>query len=189
VAAHQGPPDPRILRRHRRAAGREGRWSVDAVSAQAVPPEPTLAAINAYLDRFDLLRSLDLGQVDLAGLSAQMVKHMIDRHRSFSAIRWVSPSLPFVMLCGRRFCGDRPVGRGALARRFFETGACPAGPELVPVSAWIDSCGPETLLLEHSVANRQHGAVMTILWDPTDVAVTRPATATLPFVTSRVTTS
>jgi len=99
-------------------------------------------------------------------------------------IRWVAPSLPFVMLCGRRFCGGRPVGPGALARRFFETGACSEDPELVPASAWIDGCGPEVRILEHSVANREHGAVMTILWDPTDMSMTRPAAATLPFVTA-----
>ena len=34
------------------------------------------------------------------------------------------------------------------------------------------------------MANREHGAVMTILWDPTDVDLTRPAAATLPFVTA-----
>jgi hypothetical protein len=48
----------------------------------------------------------------------------------------------------------------------------------------IDGCGPEVRILEHSVANREHGAVMTILWDPTDVSLARPAVATLSFVTA-----
>jgi hypothetical protein len=99
-------------------------------------------------------------------------------------IQWVSPSLPFALLCGRRLCGGRPVGLGALARRFFATGAYPDDPDLVPASAWIEGCGPDARLLEHSVANRAHGAVMTILWDPMDVCPTRPARATLPWVTS-----
>lgn len=99
-------------------------------------------------------------------------------------IRWVSPSLPTLMLCGRRIRGGRPVGPGALARRFFETGVCPPEPELVPASAWIEGCRSDAALLEHSVANREHGAVMTILSDPADVSMERPAIATLPFVTA-----
>jgi hypothetical protein len=47
-------------------------------------------------------------------------------------IRWVAPSLPFVMLCGRRFCGGRPVGSGALARGFFESGVCPVDGSVIP---------------------------------------------------------
>lgn len=34
------------------------------------------------------------------------------------------------------------------------------------------------------MANRAHRAVMTILWDLTDVSLTRPAVVTLPFVTA-----
>jgi Zn-dependent peptidase ImmA (M78 family) len=99
-------------------------------------------------------------------------------------IQWIAPSLPFVMLCGQRLRPGRLVGPGALARRFFDTGVCPDDPALVPTSAWVAGCGPEARLLEHSVANREHGAVMTILWDPADTSIVRPAIATLPFVTA-----
>ena len=64
------------------------------------PPEPTPAAINAYLDRFDLLRSLDLGQVDLAGLSAQMVKHMIELVERYDVkeLRRFAPAKRYVLV-------------------------------------------------------------------------------------------
>ena len=99
-------------------------------------------------------------------------------------IKWIAPSLPFVMLCGNRLRPGREVGPGALARQFFDTGVCLEDPQLVPTSAWVAGCGPEARILEHSVANAEGQVVMTILWDPTDTGIPRPAMATLPFVTA-----
>lgn len=99
-------------------------------------------------------------------------------------IRWISPSLPFVMLCGNRLRPGRMVGSGALARRFFDTGVCPDDPELVPAAAWIADCGPEPRLVEHSVANPEGQAVITLLSESTHRYIPRPAFASLPFVTA-----
>ncbi|HEU4733432.1 MAG TPA: ImmA/IrrE family metallo-endopeptidase [Kofleriaceae bacterium] len=98
-------------------------------------------------------------------------------------LRVAAPSLPFAWLCGRRFWAGRPVGHGALARRFFDGNGYPEEPELVPASAWIDGCDRDAVLLEHSVVT-QGGRVLTLLSEPTDVAMTRPAAATLPVVSA-----
>lgn len=94
-------------------------------------------------------------------------------------IKWIAPSLPFLMLCGNRIRPGRQVGPVSLVRRFLDTGICPDDPELVPTSAWVAGCGAEAQLLEHSVANPEHKVVMTILWDPTSADSPRPATASL----------
>lgn len=99
-------------------------------------------------------------------------------------IRWIGPSLPFAMLCGNRLRPGRPVGPGALARRAFDTGRCPEGPELVPAAAWIAGCGPEARIMEDSIADAEGQVSMTMLWDPTDTGIPRPALATPPFVTA-----
>jgi hypothetical protein len=91
----------------------------------------------------------------------------------------VWPSLPFLMLCGGRIWPDQPIGPGALARRFFDTGTPCGLPELVPASAWLTGCGPELRLQEHSIACPELGAVITMLWDPAESDTPRPPEATL----------
>lgn len=106
--------------------------------------------------------------------------------RGLHGTRWWHRRYARTRGCAANACRSigRPVGPGALAHRFFETGVCSPEPELVPAPAWIEGRRSDAALLEHSVVNREHGAVMTILSDPTDVSMERPAIATLPFVTA-----
>jgi hypothetical protein len=102
----------------------------------------------------------------------------------YGRIRWIYPSLPFLMLCGPRLCSERAVGPGALARRFFDRGHCPEEPRLVPASAWIDDCScPDAQIMEQSVALGQD-TVMSVLWYPANAREERPAMVTLPYVTA-----
>jgi hypothetical protein len=176
-----------------RPCGPHGDASEDAANGFAsaiLMPSHTVAA---FCDRFPMTFDVPMQLADTCGVpwipSALRIIESSWRACALAfsqhgRIRWASPSLPFAMLCGRRFCAGRPVGRGALARRFFDGGTCPEDPALVPASAWIDCACPEVQLLEHSVANQTHGAVMTMLWLPTDVSAERPAIATLPYVTA-----
>jgi hypothetical protein len=81
----------------------------------------------------------------------------------------------------RRAAGGSGRARAAVLRWRH----LPDDPELVPASAWIHRGCPEVQILEYSVANRTHGAVMTMLWLPTDVGAERPAIATLPYLCDR----
>ena len=102
----------------------------------------------------------------------------------YGRLQWIAPSLPFLMLCGNRLRPGRMVGPGALARRFFDTGVCPATSAMVPASAWVADCDPEARLQEHSVATMDGCMAVTILWDPNELGYSRPATATLPVVST-----
>jgi hypothetical protein len=176
-----------------RPCGHRGDASEDAANGFASAVLMPSHTVASFCDRFPMTIDVPMQLADTCGVpwvpsalriiesSWRVCALAFSQH---GRIRWVSPSLPFAMLCGRRFGGGRPVGRGALARRFFDDGICPEDPELVPASAWVDCGCPDVQLLEHSVANRERSAVMTMLWLPTDVGAERPAMATLPYVTA-----
>lgn len=67
---------------------------------------------------------------------------------SRAAVCWVQPSRS---------------AQGALARRYFETGAPCGEPALVPASAWLAGCGPEAQIQEHSIEAPTLGTVVTVL--------------------------
>ena len=176
-----------------RPCGHRGDATEDAANGFASAVLMPSHTVASFCDRFPMTIDVPMQLAETSGVpwipsalriiesSWRVCALAFSQHRR---IRWVSPSLPFALLCGRRFCGGRPVGPGALARRFFDGGTCPDGPELVPASAWVDAGCPDVQLLEHSVANRTHGVVMTMLWLPTDVSAARPEIATLPYVTA-----
>lgn len=75
-------------------------------------------------------------------------------------IRGIWPSLPFLILYPGRIVPGQPIGPGALARRFYDTGAPCGAPELVPFSAWLAGCCPEAMIQEHSTAYPELGIVL-----------------------------
>lgn len=89
-------------------------------------------------------------------------------------IQWASPSLRLLgVMDVARFLEGKPIGEGALARRFADTGSLGHGPELVPARAWIDGVSDDTWLQEHSMPTDQPGTVLTMLWAPSDPDVPR----------------
>lgn len=68
----------------------------------------------------------------------------------------------------QRFAEGKPVGEGALARRFYDTGTLAREPQLVPAGAWIEGMGANTWIHEHTMQNSQPGTVLTMLWVPGD---------------------
>jgi hypothetical protein len=93
-------------------------------------------------------------------------------------IRGIWPSLPFLMLCSGRIVPGQSIGPGALARRFYDTGAPCGAPELVPSSAWLAGCCPEAMIQEHSTAYPELGIVLSMLWDASESEAPRPPEAT-----------
>jgi hypothetical protein len=158
-------------------------------SVVLLPPE----TVAVFCDRAPMTIDIPMQLADTCGVSWESAALRIAESSwqicavVFSQqgrIRWIAPSLPFARLCGVNLRPGRRVGAGALARRFFDTGTCPDDPELVPTSAWIAGYASDARILEHSVTNRAHGAVMTVLWDPSGASAARPAQVTLPLVTS-----
>lgn len=90
------------------------------------------------------------------------------------AIRWVSPSLRFLGYTHRTMRGEgQPIGRGSLARRFFDTGLLRSQPTLVPAAAWIDCLSDQAWIQEHSVETGEPGTVLTMLWASGEPAMAR----------------
>lgn len=112
----------------------------------------------------------------LTEVSWRVCAVVISQH---GVMRGIWPSLPFLMLFAGRIWRDDPLGRGSLARRFFDTGEPCGFPELVPASAWLTGVGPELKLQEHSVAFPADNVVFTMLWDAAESDAPRPAEATI----------
>jgi hypothetical protein len=90
-------------------------------------------------------------------------------------IRWMSPSLRFLILTGQQTLNaSRTVGHGALARRYFDTETLGDEPALVPVAAWIDGLtAGSAKILEHSIELEEPGTVLSILWASNEPEVPR----------------
>jgi hypothetical protein len=92
-------------------------------------------------------------------------------------IQWASPSLRLLgFMDVSRFPEGKPIGAGALARRFVDTGRLRRDPDLVPASAWIDGVSDDTWIQEHSMPTCQPGTVLTMLWAPNEPDVPRELT-------------
>jgi len=92
-------------------------------------------------------------------------------------IQWASPSLRLLgFMDVSRFPEGKPIGAGALARRFVDTGRLRRDPDLVPASAWIDGVSDGTWIQEHSMPTCQPGTVLTMLWAPNEPDVPRELT-------------
>lgn len=92
-------------------------------------------------------------------------------------IQWASPSLRLLgFMDVARFPEGKPIGEGALARRFADTGRVGHDPELVPARAWIDSVSDDAWIQEHSMPTGQPGTVLTMLWAPNEPDVPRELT-------------
>jgi hypothetical protein len=92
-------------------------------------------------------------------------------------IQWASPSMRLLgLMDGPSFPEGKPIGKGALARRFFDSGRLVRAPELVPAAAWIDGVSDAASIQEHSMQTGQPGTVLTMLWAPNDPDVPRDLT-------------
>jgi hypothetical protein len=159
-------PSPRTRRRDRR------HWEdeADAFASALLMPEPIVDALcSARPMTLDVVWQLAT-QCDVPWIASALrlmratwrVCAIVLSHHG--EIRWVFPSLPFLMLfAGHIYPGD-PLAAGSLARRFFDTGE-PCGPAtLVPASSWLEGASTELQLQEHSIACPNNDAVMTMLW-------------------------
>jgi Zn-dependent peptidase ImmA (M78 family) len=188
VLGHPAPPAaelclPRPRRRRRHCRHHED--EANGFAAALLFPDPIVASIcdtrPMTLDAPEQLAELCCAPwlasaMRITEVTWRVCALVVSQH---GVIRWISPSLPFLMLCaGRIWVGD-PVGPGSLARRFFDTGVPCGAPDLVPVSAWLEGCGPEARIQEHSVGNSELGIVVTMLWDASESAAPRPPEATL----------
>ncbi|HEX8115251.1 MAG TPA: hypothetical protein VF516_46310, partial [Kofleriaceae bacterium] len=74
-------------------------------------------------------------------------------------IQRASPSLRLLgFMDVSRFPEGKPIGAGALARRFVDTGRLRRDPDLVPASAWIDGVSDDTWIRGAELAPAPAGA-------------------------------
>jgi hypothetical protein len=81
-------------------------------------------------------------------------------------VSWVVPSPTFT----REIRRGRHLDRYSIAWDFFERGELDDRPQPVPADAWFDTSS-EVDIVEHSIAARDHGTVLSLLWIPERCAV------------------
>ena len=79
---------------------------------------------------------------------------------------WVAPSATF----SREIRRGRRIDPHSIAWDFFERGEIDDRAQPVPADAWFDTSS-EVDIIEHAIAARDHGTVLSLLWIPERAAL------------------
>src|SRR5262249_55762049 len=77
------------------------------------------------------------------------------------AVSWVAPSLTFT----REIPRGRRLDPDSIAWDFFNTGEIDDRAQPVPADAWFETSA-DVDIVEHSIAARDHGTVLSMIWIP-----------------------
>jgi hypothetical protein len=106
----------------------------------------------------ELRVSILASAIQFAALSPERCAAVFSKKRHVS---WVAPSPTFT----REIRRGRRIDPESLAWDFFERGVIDARAQPVPADAWIET-STEVEIVEHSIAARDHGTVLSLLWIP-----------------------
>lgn len=80
---------------------------------------------------------------------------------SSGKVKWVAPSATFT----REIPRGMRLDCNSIAWDFFDTNRLDERAQQVPADAWFDTSA-EVEIVEHSIASREHGTVLSLLWVP-----------------------
>ena len=111
----------------------------------------------------ELRVSILASAIQFAALTPERCAAVFSKKRHVS---WVAPSPTFT----REIRRGRRLDRYSVAWDFFDRGELDDRPQPVPADAWFDTSS-EVDIVEHSIAARDHGTVLSLLWIPERAAV------------------
>lgn len=100
--------------------------------------------------------------IRVAEVSSERCAAVFSAHRR---VVWSAESTSFTVRIER----DTPIASGSVAARFWEHGAVDDRARRVPARAWFRTEAPLEIV-EHAVASREFGTVLSMLWVPRELA-------------------